>query len=36
VAFGLEGGDVVLGTRTGTRTDAKLETERLTAKPTER
>ena len=29
VAFGLESGDVVLGTRTG----AELETERLTAKP---
>jgi hypothetical protein len=32
VAFGLEGGEVVLGTRT----DAKLETERLTAKLAQR
>ena len=31
VAFGLESGDVVLGTRTG----AEMETERLTAKPIE-
>ena len=35
-AFGLESGEVVLGTRTGTGTGAGMETERLTAKPIQR